>query len=472
MSQTASDLVDRLAEHNTLGSAPREELAWLAAHGAVRNLAAGEILSHKGQQVEGLYVVLSGRVSLSVDRGSGPQKIIEWRTGDVTGFLPYSRLVNPPGDAIAQEPTEILALDRSQIRALTHECFEITSILVRTMLDRARLFTTSDLHNEKMISLGKLSAGLAHELNNPASAIERCASLLEDRLEDTDKATRALGAAKLSDLQLAAVDAILASCLAKQSQTVRSCLEQCDREEAIADWLASHKLDPANAPMLADTEVTFEALDQIAAVVSGPALNAVLRWAAAGCAARRLTSGIQGAAMRISGLVTAIKGFTNMDQAMVAEPVDLAFSLGNTVAVLNSKATEKSAEVAVQLQGDLPPVHGFAAELNQIWGNLLENALDAVPAGGRIDVIATREDQRVVVRIVDNGPGIPAQDLARIFDPFFTTKPIGEGTGLGLDIVRRLVRNNDAVIDVDSKPGRTEFRVTLPISIASVTAAK
>jgi CRP-like cAMP-binding protein len=169
MSQTASDLVDRLAEHNTLGSAPREELAWLAAHGAVRNLAAGEILSHKGQQVEGLYVVLSGRVSLSVDRGSGPQKIIEWRTGDVTGFLPYSRLVNPPGDAIAQEPTEILALDRSQIRALTHECFEITSILVRTMLDRARLFTTSDLHNEKMISLGKLSAGLAHELNNPAN---------------------------------------------------------------------------------------------------------------------------------------------------------------------------------------------------------------------------------------------------------------------------------------------------------------
>ena len=340
---TASDLVDRLAAHNTLGSAPREELTWLAAHGTVRSLAAGEVLSHKGQQVDGLYVVLSGLVSLSVDRGSGPQKIIEWRTGDVTGVLPYSRLVNPPGDAIAQKPTEILALDRSQIRALTHECYEITSILVRTMLDRARLFTSSDLHNEKMISLGKLSAGLAHELNNPASAIERCASLLEDRLEDTDKATRALGAAKLSDTQLAAVDAILASCLAKQSQTVRSCLEQCDREEAIADWLAGHKLDTANAPMLADTEVTFEALDQLAAVVSGPALNAVLRWAAAGCAARRLTSGIQGAAMRISGLVTAIKGFTNMDQAMVAEPVVyLAFSLGNTVAVLNSKATEKS----------------------------------------------------------------------------------------------------------------------------------
>jgi signal transduction histidine kinase len=467
MNMTASDLIDRLAEHKTLGAAPREELAWLATHGSVRILAAGEALSHKGVPVDGLYVLLSGHVSLWVDRGSGPQKIIEWQTGDVTGVLPYSRLVNPPGDAIAQEPTEILALDRNQIRALTHECFEITSILVRTMLDRARLFTSSDLHNEKMISLGKLSAGLAHELNNPASAIERCASLLEDRLEDTEKATRALGAAKLTEAQLAAVDAIVASCLATQSQTVRSCLEQSDREEAIADWLAGHSLDTAIAPMLADTEVTFEALDKLAAVVSGSALNAVLRWAAAGCGARRLASGIQGAAMRISGLVTAIKGFTNMDQAMVAEPVDLASSLGDTVAVLNSKASEKSVEVAVELENDLPPVHGFAAELNQIWGNLIENALDAVPIGGRIDVLGSREGARVVVRIVDNGPGVPAQDLAKIFDPFFTTKPIGEGTGLGLDIVRRLVRHNDAAIDVESKPGRTEFRVTLPVACAS-----
>jgi signal transduction histidine kinase len=390
--------------------------------------------------------------------------MIEWRTGEVSGVLPYSRLVSPPGDAIAQEPTEILSLGRQHLRALTNECFEITSILVGVMLDRARLFTSSELHNEKMISLGKLSAGLAHELNNPASAIERSASLLEDQLEDMEKATRALGEAKLSDAQLAAVDAIRASCLAKQTQAVRSPLEQSDREEAIADWLAAHQLDTANAAMLADTEVTFEALDQLAAAVSGSALNAVLRWAAAGCSARRLASGIQGAAMRISGLVMAVKGFTNMDQAMVAQPVDLGPSLSNTVAVLQSKAREKSAEVSVELQDGLPRVRGFAAELNQIWGNLIENALDAVSAGGRVEVSACRERQSVVVRIVDNGSGIPAQNLVRIFDPFFTTKSMGQGTGLGLDIVRRLVRHNDGVIDVESRPGRTEFRVTLPIA--------
>jgi signal transduction histidine kinase len=464
VSMTASGLVDRLAEHKTLGTAPREELAWLAAHASLRHLSAGEVLSHKGMPVEGLYVVLSGHVSLSVDRGSGPQKMIEWQAGDVSGVLPYSRLVNPPGDAIAQEPTEILALDRKHLRALTHECFEITSILVRTMLDRARLFTSSDLLNEKMISLGKLSAGLAHELNNPASAIERSAALLEDRLDDTEKATRALGAAKLSDAQLAAVDAILDSCMATQKQAVRTCLEQSDREEAIADWLASHKLDMANAPMLADTEVTFEALDQLATVVSGSALNAVLRWAAAGCAARRLASGIQGAAMRISGLVMAIKGFTNMDQAMVAQSVDLGPSLGNTVAVLQSKAREKSVEVAVELEAGLSSVLGFAAELNQIWGNLIDNALDAVNDAGHVHVRASRKGQRVIVSIIDDGPGIPARDLARVFDPFFTTKPMGHGTGLGLDIVRRLVRHNDGTIEVESKRGRTEFRVALPIA--------
>ena len=173
--------------------------------------------------------------------------------------------------------------------------------------------------------------------------------------------------------------------------------------------------------------------------------------------------------MRISGLVTAIKGFTNMDQAMVAQSVDLATSLGNTVTVLNAKARDKSVDVSVELQGELPHVRGYAGELSQIWGNLIDNALDAVHSGGRVEVFARREDQHAVVRIIDNGPGIPAQDLARIFDPFFTTKPMGQGTGLGLDIVRRLVRHNDGAIDVESKKGHTEFRVTLPI--AEVVAA-
>jgi len=190
-------------------------------------------------------------------------------------------------------------------------------------------------------------------------------------------------------------------------------------------------------------------------------MNGVLRLSAFQCSVRTLASEIQQAAMRISGLVTAIKGFTHMDHALIAEPVDLVQSLGNTVAVLKSKARSKSAAVVIDVEPGLPRVRGFVGELNQIWANLIDNALDAIPNSGRVEVRANREHERVAVRIADNGAGIPPAIRDRIFDPFFTTKPVGLGTGLGLDIVRRLVRHNNGEIAVESQPGRTEFRVVL-----------
>ncbi len=168
--------------------------------------------------------------------------------------------------------------------------------------------------------------------------------------------------------------------------------------------------------------------------------------------------------MRISSLVYAVKGFTHMDQANVAGPLDLGPSLANTVAVLQSKAHEKSVTVTLELEAELPMVRGYAGELNQVWGNLIDNALDAVANGGRVEVFAIRENQNVVVRVRDDGPGISPEIRDRVFDPFFTTKPQGQGTGLGLDIARRLVRHNDGVIDFESQRGRTEFRVRLPIA--------
>ena len=457
---TSTDLVDRLAAHSTLGVAPRDELAWLASHGSLRHLNTGEGLISKGHAVDGLWVVLSGRISIFVDRGTGVQKLVEWRAGDVTGFLPYSRLTTSPGDSFAQEPTEILALHRDRVPDMIQACQTITTILVHTMLDRARMFTSSDLHDEKMLSLGRLSAGLAHELNNPASAIERSATLLEDRLDDGERATRLFAGARLTEAQLAAVDTFRESCHVKV-HGVPSPIEQAEREEEIADWLSAHRVDIAIADAIAETPTTIESLDRLSTAIDGPALEAVLRWTAAACSVRSLASEIQDAATRISGLVVAIKGFTHMDQATAAEPVDLVQSLGNTVAVLRSKARSKSAAIAVEVEPNLPRVQGFAGELNQIWVNLIDNALDAIPKGGRVEVLAGRDGTRVLVRIVDNGAGIPGEIRDRIFDPFFTTKPIGLGTGLGLDIVRRLVRHNDGEIGVESRPGRTEFRVLL-----------
>jgi signal transduction histidine kinase len=462
----ATDLIERLTEHKTLGASPRAELEWLVSHGSLRRLEEGELLSAKGVPVSGLFVLLTGHVAIYIDRGAGRHKVMEWRGGDVGGMFPYSRLVSPPGDSVAQEASEILEVPRADVPAMIHECHEITSILVHRMLDRSRVFTSSSLHDEKMVSLGKLSAGLAHELNNPASAIERSAALLGERLEGAERAARALGALRPTAPQLAAIEALRASCLATLVDGVLSPIQQMEREDAIADWLADHGVDSDIAGPLAETSVTIETLDQAAVGVDGPLLSAVLRWAAAGCLVRGLAGEIQDAATRISGLVTAIKGFTHMDQATAAEPVDLQQGLSNTVAVLKAKARAKSAAVTVSIASDIPRVLGFVGELNQVWSNLIDNALDAVPESGHVDVTVRVERQRVVVSVIDDGPGIPIEIRERLFDPFFTTKPVGKGTGLGLDIVRRLLIHNDGEIDFETVPGRTEFRVSLPVATA------
>ncbi len=467
-----AEIIDRLIAHKTVGQAPREELEWLAVHGTLRRLDVGDLLAPKGRPVEGLFIVLSGCISISLDRGSGPQRVMEWRQGEVTGMLPYSRLVSPPADSFAEEPSDVLAVHRDDLSSMIRECQTVTSILVHTMVDRARAFTSADLHNEKMVSLGKLSAGLAHELNNPASAIERSAAVLERGINDSDRSARALGAARLGDSQWAALDAVRRSCLSATERGVRSPMAQAEREEAIANWLDRHGLAPVIADALADTAVTLDALEALAAAVDAAALEHALRWVAATCSVRQLAAEIQEAATRISVLVGAIKDFTHMDQAAVAEPVDVARGIDNTVTVLRAKARRKSATVAVDIEHGLPNVLGFVGELNQVWSNLIDNALDAIPDGGRIDVRAVRERQRVVVSIADNGVGIPEMIRQRIFDPFFTTKPIGQGTGLGLDIVQRLVRHNQGDITVDSRPGLTQFRVALPLAAVASEAGR
>jgi signal transduction histidine kinase len=176
--------------------------------------------------------------------------------------------------------------------------------------------------------------------------------------------------------------------------------------------------------------------------------------------------------MRISGLVLSIKGFTHMDQATVAEPVDLPVGLSNTVDVLKSKAKKKSVSIAVNVEPNLPKVLGFIGELNQVWANLIDNALDAVGQGGHIDITAGREGKRAVVHIVDNGTGIAPEIQQHMYEPFFTTKPVGQGTGQGLHIVRSLVIHNEGDINVQSRPGRTDFSVSLPIAAGPDAGAK
>ena len=460
---TKDELLARLATHRALASAPKSEHVWLVEHGTYETHAIGDVITAKGESAKNMLVLFEGHFVLRHDRGAGSHKIYEWKTGDVGGAIPYSRGAMPPNDVRAEAPSELLSVPKEYFTELTRECPHVTTTLVHAMLDRARMFTTSDLHDEKLVSLGKLAAGLAHELNNPASAVVRSAKMLIESLTGAEEASRILAGAGLSPAQFAAIDKARAMCDAAIAAAPRTPVERADREDELTDWLSDHSATQEFAIPLADTGITPSALDLLAQTVEGDALEAALGWISACCLVRTLSHEIESAATRIHDLVGAVKGFSYMDHAPTPEPVDVSRGIADTLRMLAAKTRAKSARVSMDIPDDLPHARAVGAELNQIWMNLIDNALDAVAPGGSVEVSARRVRDSVVVRVVDDGPGIPAEIQGSIFDPFFTTKGVGKGTGLGLDIVKRLLQRHEGAIDVESVPGRTEFQVRLKV---------
>jgi len=459
-----SDIVDRLAAHKTLGASPREELEWLVSHGEFRQYKAGDVVVSKAQRITDMIVLLVGHATIHVDRGNGPRKVMEWAGGDVMGILPYSRVQKPPGDSIIEVDAEAVAIHSDLFPEMIIRCPTITTTLVHVMVDRVRHFTSTDWQDEKMVSLGRLAAGLAHELNNPASAVARSAKMLQDELANAEEASYALGSAILNEKERQLIESLRDGSLVRATTGVFSAIERADREDEILTWLEDHHADTEPATALSESGISVDALDRLAENVRPQTLDQALRWIAAGYTTRSLAVDIERAASRVYDLVSAVKRFTFMDRATVSEPQSIAQGVTDTVAVLASKAKAKSVMVKLEIPEPFPLVPAFGGELNQVWSNLIENALDAVPTSGSVIIRGTCEGQWVVVRVVDDGPGISPEDKTRIFDPFFTTKPLGEGTGLGLDISRRIVRRHGGTIEVESVPGRTEFRVTLPQS--------
>jgi len=454
-------IVERLARHRTLGAAPRHELEWLAAHGSLQRIDTGQVLTDPSQPLETFDILLSGYFALYLDHGLGPRKVMEWTAGDVSGLLPYSRLTTPPGRAVASEPVEMFSIHRDHFPELIRECPAVTAALVHVMLDRARRFTSSDLRDEKLMSLGKIAAGLAHEMNNPASAAVRSARLLREEMTALELASRELGAASLTPEQLAIVDAARQACDSAMPAAL-STVERADREEAIAGWLDAHGADAAAAGPLVDAALSIEQLDTLASSLDRAALATTIHWLAAGCAARALAREVEQAAVRMHDLVGAVKRSTHMDRSAAPEPIDLSQSIRDAVTMLLHKARRKSVAVTIDVAPETPRAIAVGGELGQVWTNLVDNAIDAAPEGGRVTITAGPQRSFVLVRVLDDGPGIPAEFQHRIFDPFFTTKTVGQGTGLGLDIALKIVRGNGGDMEVESVPGRTEFRVTLP----------
>jgi signal transduction histidine kinase len=457
------ELLDRLAAHEKLAGTPRDQLAWLADHGRLLRFEAGGVMP-RAQRVDSLWIVLTGHLSIRIQRSTGSRKVMEWHAGDFAGFLPYSRLREAPGDVTAEETTEVLSIHRDHFREMARECHELTTVLVHAMLDRARVFQKSeDLHDEKLKSLGRVSAGLAHELNNPASAVVRTAEALSNRLTELERVSRAVGMVRLPETQLAALDRAKTMCVGVATTTILSPVERADREEMLEGWLEQQGLDQTLAESLVDTPLEVDVLNELKRDLDAVALDLVIRYLGMSCTTRRLAEEIERAASRIFTLVAAVKRFTYRDQPAVPEPVDIARGLSDTVAILGAKARARAVGVKLDVAPALPQVQGYGGELNQVWLNLIDNAIDAVPSSGQVEVTARHEGDSVVVRVTDNGPGIPQEFHDDLFDPFFTTKPVGQGQGLGLSTARALIEHHKGVIDFRSQPGRTEFAVTLPI---------
>lgn len=462
-SDEATALAVRLASYGSMRELPLAERAWLVAHGEYRTYDAGDKVVAVPNEAEELVIVLSGRVVVYFGHGSGRRHAMESLAGSLTGVLPYSRLKRPQWDVLVEEPSELLAINKSHFPQLIIQCPVFTESLVHAMLDRARRFAAANWEDEKVTSIGRLAAGLSHELNNPAAAAASGAKRLATVLTELGAAAHAVGAAGLHATQQAAVGDLVARCQRPDRSVQLGALERADREEHMTAWLERHALDPDLAATLVDGGVAADVLDPVAGVITGEPLSAVVRWIAAAASAAVVASDVERATRRINDVVQAVRGYSYMDRAPVREATDIGQGLRDTVEVIRAEANGKGATVRLEIATGLPLVSAVTPDLNQVWANLLQNALDAEPPGGEITVTARAENGSVIVCVVDNGAGIPEDVQPRIFDPFFTTKPAGAGVGLGLDIVRRIVRSHDGDVEFESRPGRTTFRVRLPV---------
>ncbi len=441
---------------------PEDQISWFISQSQEMNLKAGDVYSRQGDPADAMFVLLEGLLQGRGEFG-GETFVFEMKPGDVTGLLPFSRMKQFTVSGRAETDSRALRFPSSLFPELVQKMPELTKRLVGLMSDRIRETTRIEQQRDRLASLGKLSAGLAHELNNPASAAKRAASQLRDILKKIKSASLELGRRDLSPAQKAEIEKLEAS-FTQQDIVPPDALTMSDLEDQIDSLLRSHGQNDLwqLAADLARKNIKPEMVESLFANLEGETARAGLVRIAASVEVASLLHEIESSTARISDLVGAIKEYTHMDQAPV-QNVDVAKSLETTLTILNHKL---KCGVVVQRDYQRVPllVNSFGSELNQVWTNIIDNAIDAMHGKGELRIRTYRDDGCVVVEIGDNGPGIPDDVQPHIFEPFFTTKGVGEGTGLGLDTVQRIVKKHRGNIQLSSQPGDTRFQVWLPLA--------
>ncbi|MEM7482565.1 MAG: ATP-binding protein [Acidobacteriota bacterium] len=448
---------------------PEEELRWFADTCQERAFEAGEVLFAAGEPAREMFFLLEGAVAFN--RRQGSQEVSNWvvEAGEIGGRLPFSRMHEYTVELVAQTAGRLAVLPTDRFGDLHRQAPQAEERFVHRMLDRTRDVTRSDVHREKLASLGTMAAGLAHELNNPASAARRTARELEETLQAFDEhSSRIVQQFIFKDPPPGDEDPFEP---VYERMTLESpaagVLEQSDLEDELADWLDGQGVAQSwtHAPTLVAGGFTKDFLEEFAQRIRPDQVRNFLEWVPRDVSMRLLVRELIEGTERIAELITAMKSYSYMDQDVSKDELDLHEGMDTTLRVLKHKLRKKDIRVEKRY-GDLPRVSAFGGELNQVWTNLIDNAVAAVERGGII-TLATTWDARAnvaCVDVIDDGSGIPKEIQDRIFEPFFTTRPVGEGSGLGLDITHRIVtRHHQGSIQVESKPGRTRFRVRIPV---------
>lgn len=442
-------LVDALKRVRVFEGLDDTQRQWLADRMEDAHYATDEQLFAYGSPADDMVAVLAGEVKIVIPGTNEPFLFLH--EGDVSGLLPYSRMTVLRATGQATRPTRVAYLHKKHFPDLLHELPTVAERLVWMMSDRVRDFAVHETHREKLMALGKLSAGLAHELNNPATAVQRAAAQLCTLLSELQAHAAGAAASSLADRLMV-------------TDTQSDPIDRSDRERGLRQWSRSAGLDiPRDAlTALADAGLDAgEVTELVAGIPQGEVASLLVRITMA-WRARTLVDDIEKATTRIADLVGAIKEYAYRDQAPT-QTVDVRSSLDRTLTVFTPRL-KHGVTVERDYAGDLPSIQANAGELTQMWTNLIDNALDAMQEQGTLRVRAARDGDTVVVQIGDSGPGIPKDIQRQVFEPFFTTKPQGEGTGLGLDIVRGIAeRHQGAVRVLHSEPGDTVLQVRLPL---------
>jgi len=445
-----------------------DDLEWLATQMTEIELAPGEVSVREGAPADRMFVLLEGEIRTQPSTPEVPSFVA--RAPALTGMLPYSRMTQFPATARAVVRTRAAVFPADRFHAMLERLPVLRPRLVQVLTDRVRRATRMEGQTEKLAALGKISAGLAHELNNPAAAARRAAGSLREAFQSFRTAAARLNAHELSESQRASIP-VLENELEQHASVPLDSLERSDCEEQIAANLERHGVARAweLAPSLVGAGCDAAWLDGVAGQFPAEVLPDLLARVVSSLAIGSLLNEMEHSTARIAELVNAIKEYTYMDQSPEQE-VDLHHGLENTLIMLRYRL-KHGIEVKLDFDRSLPKICARGSELNQVWTNLIDNAADAMDGKGELRIRTTRELDRVLVEIGDNGPGIPREILDHIFEPFFTTKGVGNGTGLGLETSRRIVREHGGEITVESVPGNTRFQIRLPIHRPGTPAA-